>query len=60
MNEFTIIDDRTVDIETHSAIMKAEQPAEVNLYSRLFAHYSEVSVYGQQARKIIEDELKQQ
>jgi transcriptional regulator with XRE-family HTH domain len=59
MNEFTIIDDKTVDIETHTAIFKAEQPAEVTLYSRLFAHYSSLAVYGQQARALIEDELKQ-
>ncbi len=60
MNEFTIIDDTTVDVETHSAIIKAEQPAEVNLYSRLFAHYSRLAVYGQPARLIIEDEIEQQ
>lgn len=60
MNEFTIIDDMIVDVETHSAIIKAEQPAEVDLYSRLFAHYSKLAVYGQPARLIIEDEIEQQ
>jgi len=59
MNEFTMIDDKTVDVETHTAIIKAEQPAEVSLYSRLFAHYSQLAVYGQPARDLIEDEIEQ-
>jgi transcriptional regulator with XRE-family HTH domain len=59
MNEFTIIDDKTVDIETYTAIMKAEQPAEVELYSRLFGHYSQLAVYGQKARELIEHEIEQ-
>jgi transcriptional regulator with XRE-family HTH domain len=59
MNAFTMIDDKTVDVETHTAIIKAEQPAEVSLYGRLFAHYSKLAVYGQQARELIEDEIKQ-
>ncbi len=60
MNAFTMIDDRTVDIETHTAIVKAEQPAEIGLYGSLFAHYSNLAVYGKHARKLIEDEIKQQ
>jgi transcriptional regulator with XRE-family HTH domain len=59
MNAFTMIDDQTVDVETHTAIIKAEQPAEVSLYSRLFAHYSTLAVYGQHARELIEREIKQ-
>jgi transcriptional regulator with XRE-family HTH domain len=60
MNAFTMLDDRTVDVETHTAIIKAEQPAEVDLYSRLFAHYSKLAVYGRQAREILKDEIEQQ
>jgi transcriptional regulator with XRE-family HTH domain len=60
MNEFTMIDDRTVDVETHTAILKAEQPAEVDLYNRLFGHYSKLALYGQEARALIEDEIEQQ
>ncbi len=60
MNEFTMIDDRIVDIETHTAIIKAQQPAEVDLYTRLFAHYSKLALYGQQARALIEGEIEQQ
>ena len=59
MNAFTMIDDKTVDVETHTAIIKAEQPAEVSLYSRLFEHYSKLAAYGQQARELIRDEIKQ-
>jgi transcriptional regulator with XRE-family HTH domain len=59
MNEFTMLDDRIVDVETHTAIFKAEQPAEITLYGRLFAHYSSVAVYGHEARALIEDEIKQ-
>jgi transcriptional regulator with XRE-family HTH domain len=59
MNAFTMIDDQTVDVETHTAIIKAEQPAEVSLYSRLFAHYSKLAVYGQQARELLESEIEQ-
>jgi|HubBroStandDraft_1064217.scaffolds.fasta_scaffold114377_2 hypothetical protein len=59
MNAFTMIDDKTVDVETHTAIIKAEQPAEVDLYSRLFAHYSKLAVYGQRARDLIEREIEQ-
>jgi Domain of unknown function (DUF5753) len=44
MNAFTMLDDKTVDVETHPAIFKAEQPAEVTLYSRLFAHYSSLAL----------------
>jgi transcriptional regulator with XRE-family HTH domain len=60
MNEFTMIDDKTVDVETHTAILKAEQPAEVDLYNRLFGHYSKLALYGQEARALIEDEIEQQ
>jgi transcriptional regulator with XRE-family HTH domain len=59
MNAFTIIDDRSVDVETHTAVIKAEQPAEVALYSRLFAHYSELAVYGPEARSLIQHEMEQ-
>ena len=59
MNAFTMIDDKTVDVETHTAIIKSEQPAEVSLYSRLFEHYSKLAAYGQQAGELIKDEIKQ-
>lgn len=60
MNEFTMIDDQTVDVETHTAIIKAEQPAEVELYSRVFGHYSKLALYGREARAFIEAEIEQQ
>jgi len=59
LNAFTMIDDKTVDVETHTAVIKAEQPAEVSLYSRLFAHYSKLAVYGQAAHDLISDEIEQ-
>lgn len=60
MNAFTMIDDKTVDVETHTTIVKAEQPAEVSLYARLFSHYSQLAVYGQAARDLIQSEFEQQ
>ena len=60
MNAFTMIDDVTVDIETHTAVIKAEQPAEIALYGRIFDHYSNLAVYGSQARQLIEHEIEQQ
>lgn len=59
MNAFTIIDDKTVDVETHTAISRVEQPADIGLYSRLFAHYSQLAVYGQQACELVQHEIKQ-
>jgi transcriptional regulator with XRE-family HTH domain len=58
MNAFTMIDDKAVDVETHTAIIKAEQPAEIGLYGRIFAHYSKLALYGQQVRELIENEIQ--
>ncbi|GAA5047638.1 helix-turn-helix domain-containing protein [Nocardia callitridis] len=61
--EFWITDDVEVEIETYSAILHVEQPSEIAVYERVFAHYDKQAVYGQRARSIIEaalDELRQQ
>jgi transcriptional regulator with XRE-family HTH domain len=50
---FWITEDRYVEIETFSAIIKVEQPREIAIYARVFDHYARNAVYGSQARSLI-------
>ena len=50
---FWIFDDREVQIETYSAAVRITQPREIALYAKVFEHYSQRAVYGDQARNLI-------
>jgi hypothetical protein len=50
---FWIFDDREAQIETYSAAVRVTQPSELAMYAKVFEHYSERAVYGQQARSMI-------
>lgn len=50
---FDIIDDRYVEIESFSAIIRVTQPHEVALYAKVFDHYARLAVYHDQARALI-------
>jgi transcriptional regulator with XRE-family HTH domain len=50
---FWITEDRYVEIETFSAIIRIDQPREIALYARVFDHYARNAVYGPQARGLI-------
>jgi transcriptional regulator with XRE-family HTH domain len=50
---FEIVDDRYVEIETFSAILKVTQPHEIALYAKVFDHYARLAVYHDQARALI-------
>src|ERR1700689_3582201 len=50
---FWIFDDREAQIETYSAAVRVTQPSELAMYAKVFEHYSERAVYGQQARAMI-------
>jgi transcriptional regulator with XRE-family HTH domain len=50
---FWITEDRYVEIETFSAIIRIDQPREIAIYARVFDHYARNAVYGSQARSLI-------
>jgi transcriptional regulator with XRE-family HTH domain len=50
---FWIFDDREVQMETYSAAVRITQPREIAMYAKVFEHYSQRAVYGQQARDVI-------
>jgi transcriptional regulator with XRE-family HTH domain len=51
--EFWILDDTVVETETYSAAIRVERPAEIAMYARVFDHYSQCAVYGDEARALI-------
>jgi transcriptional regulator with XRE-family HTH domain len=50
---FVIIDDRYVEVETFSAIIKVTQPHEIAIYAKVFDHYARLAVYHEEARALI-------
>jgi transcriptional regulator with XRE-family HTH domain len=50
---FWILDDREAQIETYSAAVRITQPSEIAMYAKVFEHYSQRAVYGQQASALI-------
>lgn len=50
---FDIIDDRYVEIETFSAIVRVNQPHEIAVYAKVFDHYARLAVYHDKARALI-------
>lgn len=62
MCAFFIVDDRYVEMETFSAIVRVTQPREIAVYAKVFDHYSRQAVYNDQARSLITraiDDLEQ-
>ncbi|MCA1601167.1 MAG: helix-turn-helix transcriptional regulator [Acidobacteria bacterium] len=56
-NQFIMFDDRMVHVETVSAELTITQPREIALYGRAFQELAKLSVYGQDARKLITTRL---
>ncbi|WP_067671792.1 DUF5753 domain-containing protein [Nocardia miyunensis] len=54
---FWIFDDDMVALETPTAAIQVTQPAECNLYARMFEELKKSAVYGPQARRLILDVL---
>ncbi|MEV6323530.1 Scr1 family TA system antitoxin-like transcriptional regulator [Nocardia sp. NPDC051787] len=50
---FWIFDDDLVALETPSASIQVVQPAEINLYARMFEELKSSAVYGRAARQLI-------
>jgi hypothetical protein len=50
---FWITEDKYVEIETFSAMIRIDQPREIAIYARVFDHYARNAVYGAQARNLI-------
>lgn len=55
---FEIVDDRYVEIETFSAIIKVTQPQEIALYAKVYDQYSRLAVYHDRARTLINRALQ--
>ncbi|MFI1731342.1 DUF5753 domain-containing protein [Streptomyces acidicola] len=55
---FSIFDDRQVKIETYSAGLNITDEAEVAAYRKAFAWLARSAVYGEEARRVIEEELR--
>ncbi|MFJ9587213.1 Scr1 family TA system antitoxin-like transcriptional regulator [Streptomyces acidicola] len=55
---FSIFDDRQVKIETYSAGLNITDEAEVTAYRKAFAWLARSAVYGEAARRLIEEELR--
>jgi transcriptional regulator with XRE-family HTH domain len=55
---FWIFDDREVHIETYSAAVRITQPREIAMYAKVFDHYAQRAVYGQQARRLISQTIE--
>lgn len=53
MSGFVIVDDRYVEMETFSAIIKVTQAHEIAIYAKVFDHYARLAVYHDQARALI-------
>ena len=53
MGGFIMIDDRDVEVETFSAIIRVTQPHEIAVYAKVFDHYARLAVYHEQARALI-------
>jgi transcriptional regulator with XRE-family HTH domain len=54
---FWITEDKYVEIETFSAMIRIDQPREIAVYARVFDHYARNAVYGRQALELIKDAL---
>nr|WP_232052427.1 DUF5753 domain-containing protein [Nocardia cyriacigeorgica] len=50
---FWIFDDELVALETPSASIQVTQPAEINLYARMFEELKRSALYGREARQLI-------
>ncbi len=50
---FFIVDDRYVEMETFSAIVRVTQPGEIAIYAKVFDHYAQLAVYRDEARALI-------
>jgi transcriptional regulator with XRE-family HTH domain len=50
---FIMVDDRDVEVETFSAIIRVTQPHEIAVYAKVFDHYARLAVYHDQARTLI-------
>lgn len=56
-NQFILFDDRIVQVEAVSAELTITQPREIALYAKAFEQLSQSTVYGPQARDLIEAAL---
>ena len=59
MCAFDIIDDKYVEMETFSAIIRVTQAHEIALYAKVFDHYARLAVYHGQARALITRTIEQ-
>jgi len=50
---FIMVDDRDVEVETFSAIVRVTQPHEIAVYAKVFDHYARLAAYHDQARALI-------
>lgn len=57
-NGFVIYDNRLVQAETVTAELNISQPREIALYGKLFAVLTDRAVYGEAARRLIQDEVE--
>ncbi len=58
-NQFVIFDDRVVHVEAVSAELAITQPREIAIYAKAFRELSELAVYGQNAKGLIEAALRE-
>lgn len=56
-NQFIMLDDHMVHVETVSAELTITQPREISLYAKTFDELSKAAVYGQGARELIATRL---
>jgi transcriptional regulator with XRE-family HTH domain len=56
---FWIFDDREVQVETYSAAIRITQPREIDMYAKVFEHYSRRAVYGQQASEMVSQAMEE-
>ena len=47
------VDDRDVEVETFSAIVRVTQPHEIAVYAKVFDHYARLAVYHDEARAMV-------
>jgi transcriptional regulator with XRE-family HTH domain len=57
-NQFIMFDSRIVHVETVSAELSVTQPREIALYVKAFEELSRLAVYGQEARALIRQALR--
>jgi transcriptional regulator with XRE-family HTH domain len=55
---FVIVDDRYVETETFSAIIKVTQPHEIAVYAKVFDHYARLAVYHDEAHALITQAIR--